>query len=99
MSGFDQNRVYSVAVLAGNQGDDAPSTTENQFFEFLAGFRVGGEFIYRDRLRSSLLLHHHTLEVNLNDLGLYDGELAQKVQSKPGEMIPLVGTFDCCRCQ
>ena len=57
---------------------------------FLSGFRVGGEFIYRDRLRSSLLLHHHSLEVDLRDLGVWNEELGQKVQEQPGEMVPLV---------
>lgn len=47
MSGFDQNRVYSVQVLAGEQHADAPSEIEKLFFEFLSGYRVGGEFVYR----------------------------------------------------
>ncbi|RSH81781.1 minichromosome maintenance protein 5 [Apiotrichum porosum] len=90
MSGFDQNRVYSVQVLEGNQAENSPSTTEGLFLEFLKNFRVGGEFVYRDRLRSSLLLHHHTLEVDLRDLVVYNEELAQKVDDQPGEMIPLL---------
>ena len=44
----------------------------------------------RDRLRSSLLMHHHTLEVDLRDLGMWNDELAQKVQTNPGDMIPLL---------
>ena len=47
MSGFDQNRIYSVQVLAGEQHPDAPSEIERLFFEFLSGYRVGGEFVYR----------------------------------------------------
>ena len=43
-----------------------------------------------DRLRSSLLLHHHTLDVDLRDLAVWNEELGQKVQETPGEMIPLV---------
>lgn len=46
-SGFDQNRVYSVQVLEGNQAENSPSTTEGLFLEFLKNFRVGGEFVYR----------------------------------------------------
>lgn len=89
-SGFDQNRVYSVHVLQGETLPDSPAETERLFFEFLSGFRVGGEFIYRDRLRSSLLLNHHSIDVDLRDLVVYNDELAQKVQEQPGEMIPLV---------
>ncbi|TXT13612.1 hypothetical protein VHUM_00979 [Vanrija humicola] len=89
-SGFEQNRIYSVQVLEGDQGVDSPAETEALFLRFLSEFRVNQEFIYRDRLRSSLLLHHHTLEVDLNDLNLFDAELAQKVRDKPGEMLPLL---------
>ncbi|KAI9637977.1 MCM2/3/5 family-domain-containing protein [Dioszegia hungarica] len=90
MPGFDQNRVYSVQVLAGDQPPDSPAEIERLFYDFLSGFRVGGEFVYRDRLRSSLLLHHHTLDVDLRDLVVWNEELAQKVQEMPGDMIPLV---------
>ena len=89
-SGFEANRVYSVSVLQGEQHPDSPAELEKLFFDFLSGFRVGGEFIYRDRLRSSLLLHHHTLDVDLRDLVAWNDELAQKVQEQPGDMIPLV---------
>lgn len=43
-----------------------------------------------DRLRSALLMHHHSLEVDLDDLLTYNGELGQRVHEKPGEMVPLV---------
>lgn len=46
-SGFEPNRVYSVQVLQGDQAVNSPSATEAAFLEFLAGFRVGGEFVYR----------------------------------------------------
>ncbi|ORY29998.1 MCM2/3/5 family-domain-containing protein [Naematelia encephala] len=90
MSGFERGQIYSVGVLEGTAGHDAPSTTVDSFYDFLSGFRLGGEFIYRDRLRSSLLLHHHTLDVDLKDLVAWNEELAQKVQEQPGDMIPLL---------
>jgi DNA replication licensing factor MCM5 len=97
-SGFDAPRIYSVGVLEGAQNPDAPSQLEDAFLAFLSGFRVGGEFIYRDRLRSSLLLHHHSLEVDLRDLGVWNEELGQKVQEQPGEMVPLVrASLPCTR--
>jgi len=91
-SGFDASRVYSISVLPGENHPESASQIEDAFFQFLSGFRVGGEFIYRDRLRSSLLLHHHSLEVDLRDLGVWNEELGQKVQEQPGEMVPLVST-------
>lgn len=89
-SGFDAPRIYSVGVLPGENHPDSRSQIEDAFLQFLSGFRVGGEFIYRDRLRSSLLLHHHSLEVDLRDLGVWNEELGQKVQEQPGDMVPLV---------
>jgi hypothetical protein len=50
---------------------------------------VGGS----DRLRSSLLLGRHTLEVDLADVNLYNELLAQKIQERPGEVVPLVGPY------
>ena len=49
MSGFDANRVYSVAVhdAAEPQSIEQPSEIERMLFEFLLQYRVGGEFIYR----------------------------------------------------
>ena len=35
-------------------------------------------------------MHHHSLEVDLGDLGAWNEELGQKVQGQPGEVIPLV---------
>lgn len=35
-------------------------------------------------------MNHHTLEVDLKDLIVWNDELAQKVQEQPGEMVPLV---------
>jgi len=49
MSGFDANRVYSVAVhdSAVATSPDSPAETEKLLFEFIQAFRVGGEYIYR----------------------------------------------------
>jgi DNA replication licensing factor MCM5 len=49
MSGFDADRVYSVAVhdKPGPIAPENPSETEKLFLEFLLQYRVGGEFIYR----------------------------------------------------
>lgn len=44
----------------------------------------------RDRLHSALLMHHHTLEVDLKDVIVWNETLGQRVQSTPGEMLPLV---------
>ncbi|KAJ9095239.1 hypothetical protein QFC21_005605 [Naganishia friedmannii] len=63
---------------------------ERLFWEFLYNFRVGNEFAYRDRLRSSLLLGKHTLQVDLDDLLMWNEQLGQRVMEKPGECVPLL---------
>jgi DNA replication licensing factor MCM5 len=39
--------VYTVHALDGETRPDQPSEIERAFYEFLSGFRVGGEFVYR----------------------------------------------------
>ncbi|CED82217.1 mcm-domain-containing protein [Phaffia rhodozyma] len=89
-SGFDSNRVFSVSVLSHQGPHDAPAAIERSLFEFIQGFRVGGEFKYRDRIRSSLLARQNVVEIDLRDLVVYNEELAQMVQEKPGDMLPLL---------
>lgn len=43
-----------------------------------------------DRLRSSLLARQHVVEIDLRDLNVYNEELSQLLQEKPGEMLPLL---------
>lgn len=63
---------------------------ERSFWEFLYNFRVGNEFAYRDRLRSSLLLGKHTLQIELDHLLMWNEQLGQRVMERPGECIPLL---------
>jgi DNA replication licensing factor MCM5 len=63
---------------------------ERSFWEFLYNFRIGNEFAYRDRLRSSLLLGKHTLQVDLDHLLMWNEQLGQRVMERPGECVPLL---------
>lgn len=91
MSGFDADRVYSVSVhdVPEPTGPESPSQTERLLLDFLLQYRVGGEFIYREKLRANLLLKHYQLEVDLRHIGLYNDELAHAIQDKPAEILPL----------
>ncbi|KAG6910571.1 hypothetical protein DXG01_009521 [Tephrocybe rancida] len=91
MSGFDANNVYTVSVhdLPPATAPESPSETEKLLFEFLLQYRVGGEFIYRDKLRGNLLLKQHLLEVDLRHISLFNDELAHAIQDKPAEVLPL----------
>lgn len=35
-------------------------------------------------------MHHHTLEIDIDDLAKFNPELAQLCQKTPGDMLPLV---------
>ncbi|KAL9715809.1 minichromosome maintenance protein 5 [Leucoagaricus gongylophorus] len=91
MSGFDANRVYNVSVhdLPPATTPDSNSETEKLLLEFLQSFRVGGEFIYRDKLRANLLLKQYILEVDLRHIGLFNEELAFAMQDRPADVLPL----------
>lgn len=49
MSGYDANRIFSVAVhdAPPPQDLDKPAEAERMLLDFLLQYRVGGEFIYR----------------------------------------------------
>ncbi|KAF7789205.1 hypothetical protein EIP86_000145 [Pleurotus ostreatoroseus] len=94
MSGFDGDRIYNVAVhdLPNAISPDSPSETEKLLLEFLLQYRVGGEFIYRDKLRANLLLKQYVLEVDLRHLGIFNDELAHAIQERPADILPLFET-------
>ncbi|KAH9937414.1 MCM2/3/5 family-domain-containing protein [Fomitopsis serialis] len=94
MSGFDADRVFSVSVhdVPEPTGPDSPSQTEKLLLDFLLQYRVGGDFIYRDKLRANLLLKQYQLEVDLRHIGLYNDELAHAIQDRPAEILPLFET-------
>ncbi|KAI9444999.1 MCM-domain-containing protein [Lactarius indigo] len=93
MSGFDADRVYSVSVHQNANpssfSTESPSETEKLLLDFLLQYRIGGEFIYRDKLRANLLLKHYQLEVDLRHVSLYNDELAHLIQNKPSDVLPL----------
>ncbi|KAF8624769.1 hypothetical protein AX15_005661 [Amanita polypyramis BW_CC] len=94
MSGFDANNVYTVSVhdTPAPTAPEAPSETEKLLLDFLLQYRVGGEFIYRDKLRANLLLKHYILDVDLRHIGLYNDELAHAIQDRPADVLPLFET-------
>ncbi|GJJ09600.1 hypothetical protein Clacol_003823 [Clathrus columnatus] len=90
MSGFDIDRVFAVGVHDRPANTpDAPSEVTKSLNDFLLQFRVGGEFIYRDKLRANLLLKQNYLEVDLRHIALYNEELAHSIQDRPGDVLPL----------
>ncbi|KAJ7770848.1 MCM-domain-containing protein [Mycena maculata] len=91
MSGFDADNVFTVAAHdpPPAESPDSPSETEKLLLDFLLQYRLGGEFIYRDKLRANLLLKQCILEVDLRHVSLYNDELAHKIQDTPADTLPL----------
>ncbi|KAH8835924.1 MCM-domain-containing protein [Flagelloscypha sp. PMI_526] len=91
MAGFDADPVFTVSVhdQAEAIAPSKPSDTEKLLYNFITQYRVGGEFIYRDKLRANVLLKQHFLEIDLRHLGLYNEELAHEIQDKPAEILLL----------
>ncbi|KAJ3812089.1 MCM-domain-containing protein [Lentinula aff. lateritia] len=88
---FENDNIYSVSVLdtAPATSPDTPAAAEKLLLDFLQQYRVGGEFIYRDKLRANLLLKQHLLEVDLRHVSLYNDELAHAIQDRPADVLPL----------
>lgn len=95
----DQNGDYAGGMRLGLGGASGGGGSyggsavalERSLWHFLYDFRLDSAgFIYRDRLRQALLLGRHAVEVDLGHLAAFDEELAQLVQEKPGEVLPLL---------
>ncbi|KAH9911436.1 ATP dependent DNA helicase [Epithele typhae] len=93
MSGYEASRTYSVRTSNEREPDgntlELRSKVEKTLLEFLLQYRVGNDFIYRDKLRANLLLKQHQIEVDLRHVGLYNDEMAHAIQEQPGEILPL----------
>ncbi|KAG7099528.1 hypothetical protein E1B28_001369 [Marasmius oreades] len=91
MSGYEANNVYFVTTQ--NPSDpvapESPAEIESFLLDFILQYRVGEEFLYRDKLRGNLLLKEHVLEIDLRHVGLYNEELAYAIQERPTEILPL----------
>ncbi|WFD23597.1 DNA helicase [Malassezia equina] len=92
MSGFDAGRVYSTQAISNpseRQPPNAPAQNETALFEFIQNFRLGAEYIYRDRLRSNLLVKQYVLDVQLEHVQMWSPALAQGLRETPAEILAL----------
>ncbi|KAG8970275.1 minichromosome maintenance protein 5 [Tulasnella sp. 425] len=93
MSGFDRDQVFVVPVRGVDEGPgtnmEKPSDILEQLRNFLMNFQVGQRWVYREQLRSNLLLKLSQLDVDLEHVALYNQRLADAIQRRPGEIMPL----------
>jgi DNA replicative helicase MCM subunit Mcm2 (Cdc46/Mcm family) len=86
MSGFDEGQV----VWSDQQLSDKTQNVQAMvagFKRFIREFPSGLEFPYRDQLRKNISMHQHCLEVNLDDLNLFDQQTCSALHDRPAEML------------
>ncbi|KAJ7124039.1 hypothetical protein O6H91_08G104200 [Diphasiastrum complanatum] len=94
MSGWDEGAVFYSDQANFPQGDpDHGSITKHssqrKFKEFIRSYNgLRGDFSYRE----SLLHNQNHLQVAMEDLDFFDGELSEKIRKAPAEYLPL---FEC----
>ena len=77
---------------APNQGDSGQSsTTVNRvkYREFIRTFRLDDVHIYRDALRSAMVMRRPVMEVDIDHLMEFDEELTNELLVKPGIHLPV----------
>ncbi|KFA65682.1 hypothetical protein S40285_04814 [Stachybotrys chlorohalonatus IBT 40285] len=88
---MDRQSVYTTHVYEPSSGDntDTRLQVQAQLETFILDFRLDNHFIYRDQLKENALLQKYYCDVNINDLISFNEELAHKLASEPGDILPL----------
>ncbi|KAI5816898.1 MCM2/3/5 family-domain-containing protein [Pyronema omphalodes] len=99
---MDRAQVYTVDNLLprdDNQADDQPGEVLKAFRSFILEFRLDNNFIYRDALRTNILIKLYMLEVDIAHLISFNEELAHKLANEPSEILPIFenAVRDCAR--
>lgn len=91
MSGWDEGTVFysDQARFPGgdpDQGSLTRHTAQRKFKEFIRSYQgLKGDFPYRE----SLLHNTNFLQVAMEDLDYYDGDLSEKIRRTPADYMPL----------
>jgi len=93
MDGFDEGGAFFSDNFFETTASDETSNlaVKKQLKEFIRDFHHEGnfEYKYRNSLKNNYLRQQYFLEVSLNDLASFDGDLADRIRSNPGDIIPL----------
>ncbi|KAI5780905.1 MCM2/3/5 family-domain-containing protein [Geopyxis carbonaria] len=99
---MDRPQVYTIDNVLprdDSQAEDQPSETLKLFRSFILEFRLENNFVYRDALRTNILIKQYRLDVEMEHLIGFNEELANKLQTEPGEILPMFESAvrDCGR--
>ncbi|KAJ5462670.1 Nucleic acid-bindingOB-fold [Penicillium sp. IBT 31633x] len=88
---MDRRTPYTLSVLAPstNGADEDRTTVQNRLRDFVLEFQLDNAFVYRDQLRQNALVKQYYCDIDIAHLISYNEELAHKLTTEPGEIIPL----------
>ncbi|KAI2695016.1 hypothetical protein CBS147332_9450 [Penicillium roqueforti] len=88
---MDRRTPYTLSVLAPstNGADEDRTTIQNRLRDFVLEFQLDNAFVYRDQLRQNALVKQFYCDIDIAHLISYNEELAHKLTTEPGDIIPL----------
>ncbi|XXH00547.1 hypothetical protein Hte_006895 [Hypoxylon texense] len=88
---MDRQSAYAVSVFQSTTGpnEDSRLQVQEQLVTFILQFRHDNIFVYRDQLRENALLKKYFCDIDITDLIKYNEELAHRLVTEPGEIIPV----------
>ncbi|KAI9850844.1 MAG: minichromosome maintenance protein 5 [Vezdaea acicularis] len=88
---MDREQVYSLSVLPPDysENEDTRQQILRALQDFILEFRLDNAFIYRDQIRENVLIKQYYCDVDIAHLISFNEELAHKLTTEPGEIIPL----------
>ncbi|KGO63537.1 Nucleic acid-binding, OB-fold [Penicillium italicum] len=88
---MDRRTPYTLSVLAPstNGADEDRTTIQNRLRDFVLEFQLDNAFVYRDQLRQNALVKQYYCDIDIAHLISYNEELAHKLTTEPGDIIPL----------
>lgn len=87
---YDRTEVYAAPVLAGEEvGENDNSEIIKSFHNFILEFRLDAHFVYREQLRSNLLVKNYSVTVDTAHLIGYNEDIYKKLCDEPTDVLPL----------
>ncbi|CAI7652883.1 unnamed protein product [Penicillium bialowiezense] len=88
---MDRRTPYSLSVLAPSTDgpDESKTIVQARLRQFVLEFQLDNAFVYRDQLRQNALVKQYYCDVDIAHLISYNEELAHKLTTEPGEIIPI----------
>ncbi|KAG0155630.1 hypothetical protein PDIDSM_2803 [Penicillium digitatum] len=88
---MDRRTPYTLSVLAPstNGAEEDRTTIQNRLRDFVLEFQLDNAFVYRDQLRQNALVKQYYCDIDIAHLISYNEELAHKLTTEPGDIIPL----------